>query len=64
MPEPSPKLAFSVIQNTYIALLRLPFDSERVNLQQQLCDLRDYLAIAENRTVEKTQNYYEWLVQE
>ena len=62
MPEPSPKSAFSVIQSTYIALLRLPPYSERVNLQQQLVDLRNFLAIAENRTVEETQNYYEELV--
>jgi len=64
MPKPPHSLAFSVIQNTYIALLRLPFDAERVKLEQQLCDLRDYLAIAENRTVEDTQNYYERLIQE
>jgi hypothetical protein len=50
---------FSTAEETYIALLQMPHNAERMRLQPILCKLRDYIAEATGNDIEDVQNEYE-----
>ena len=50
--------ALQLIEENYLALLRLPTDV-RIKLQWLLCRNRNFIATAEDLTIEEVQNFYE-----
>lgn len=47
------------LETAYVALLRLPFGSVRMNNQKLLGECRDALVIATGKTQQQVQEFYE-----
>lgn len=50
------------LEQSYLALLRLPHSSVRIHSQSLLCGLRDMLCDATGRETRDVQEHYEYLV--
>ena len=51
--------SIEVIKETYLALLKLPICSWRINNQRIYCKLRDAIADFEGRSIQEIQEEYE-----
>lgn len=51
----------SVLQNAYLALLRLPV-SKQIENKMELCELRNLISEITGDSIEKTQNNFEFII--
>ena len=54
----------AALREGYLYALRSPVNTHRIRHQAALCQMRDALAVAEDRTEQETQEFYEALARQ